>query len=51
LFAGRFKKIDAAGLHGVIVAPEVVSVKKEKDAAAGLVANGVLLFGRSRRVT
>src|SRR5580704_2062004 len=44
-FARRFEETDAARLVGLVFAPEVVGVEKEKDAAAGLIANGAGLFG------
>jgi hypothetical protein len=44
-FARRLKETDAARLVGLVFAPEVVGVEKEKDAAAGLIANGAGLFG------
>ena len=37
--AGRFEETDAAGLVGLVIAPEVVGVEEEKNAAAGLVAD------------
>ena len=43
--ARGFEETDATGLIRVIVAPEIVGVQKEKDAAAGLVADGEGLFG------
>ena len=42
--ARRFEETDATGSIRVIVAPEIVGVQKEKDAAAGLVADGEGLF-------
>ena len=42
--ARRFEETDATGLIRVIVAPEIVGVQKEKDASAGLVADGEGLF-------
>ena len=44
--ARGFEEADAAGLVGFVVAPEVIGVEKEEDAAAGLVADGEGLFGR-----
>ena len=44
--ARSFEEADAAGLVGFVVAPEVVGVEKEEDAAAGLVSDGEGLFGR-----
>ena len=44
-FARRFEETDAARLVGLVFAPEVVGVEKEKDAAAGLIANGEGLLG------
>src|SRR5579871_772028 len=37
--AGRFEEPDAVGAHGGMVAVEIVSVKKKKDAAAGLISH------------
>ena len=37
--------MDAAGLVGLVIAPEVIGMEKEKNAAAGLVADGEGLFG------
>jgi hypothetical protein len=41
LLPWSFKEADAAGLVGLVIAPEVVGVEEEKNAAAGLVADGV----------
>jgi hypothetical protein len=38
LFARSFKEADAAGLVGFVIAPEIVGVEKEEDAASGLIA-------------
>ncbi len=38
--AWGLEETDAAGLIGVVIAPEVVGVKEAEDAAAGLVADG-----------
>jgi len=43
--AGGFEETDAAGLVCFVIAPEVVGVEEEEDAAAGLVADGEGLFG------
>jgi hypothetical protein len=42
--ARGFEETDAAGLVSLVIAPEVVGVEEEKDAAAGLIANGEGLF-------
>jgi len=43
-FARGFEKMDSAGLHGLVVVPEVVGVKKKKDASAGLIPDGTNLL-------
>ena len=43
--AGRFEEMDAAGLVGFVVAPKVVGVEEEKNATAGLIADGEGLLG------
>ena len=42
--AGSFEETDAARLVSFVIAPEVVGVEEEEDAAAGLVADGEGLF-------
>jgi hypothetical protein len=44
--AWGLEETDAAGLIGVVIAPEVVGVEEEEDAAAGLIADGEGLLGR-----
>jgi len=44
--AGRFEETDATGLVSLVIAPEVVGVEEEEDAAAGLIADGEGLLGR-----
>ncbi len=46
LLARSFEEADAAGLIGLVVAPEVVGVEEEKDAATGLIADGEGLLRR-----
>jgi len=43
--AGRFEETDAAGLVGLVIAPEVVGVEEEEHAATGLIADGEGLLG------
>jgi hypothetical protein len=44
--AGGLEETDAAGLVGLVIAPEVVGVEEEENAAAGLIADGEGLLGR-----
>lgn len=45
MFLPRFAdELDAPGGHGVVVAPEVVGVKEQKNAASGLIADAGSLF-------
>jgi hypothetical protein len=46
LFARSFKEADARGLVGFVIAPEVVGMGKEEDAASGLIADGECAGGR-----
>lgn len=46
LFARSFKEADARGLAGFVIAPEVVGMGKEEDAASGLIADGECTGGR-----
>jgi hypothetical protein len=43
--ARLLEKFDACGLHEAIVTPEVVGVKEKEDAAGGLIADLLDLFG------
>ena len=43
--AGRFEESDAAGLVGLVIAPEVVGVEEEEHTATGLIADGEGLLG------
>ena len=45
LFLGLADEFDLVCLEGVVVAPEVVGVEEEEDAASGLIADAGGLFG------